>query len=492
MTLGDHKPGMCCHKHRDYYYIGNINHIDDKNVATIPGTQCFHSVRNTGKPGMIEVWASTCCCSKCMHGEFGPCPNEDLVLLFKWTCFYKNKWQKEKNIMLFENELFENHSAKYVKEKQSFQMKKKTRKTYKVIEEEEDSNFDSDLEFSDSDWEDNVPLLQYTDDWEENVPLVQSTDKWKKTVVASKSSLKFKTQNWLHEKPYVSSSQEREIFYSHDFKKSHNDNKEKGESKNCDNDNMLIISGIKPFTPSHRTKISPPKKFPKPFTSSYQTVKSGTSKLLTPRHHGFKSSTAKSLLKLTTSPGSIIRSSTPIRLSKSNTSSPRNFPLLSPIGREVITKNTDWDELYHKSLNCGNFVTLTKVVEQEHSKISPLPSFFVGDMSVTDDEKDTITMKYLQEIKDEPASKFKLHHPMCINTDGNCFMRSISRLVYGKGDRHLEIRCRIVLDCMKNIKNYTSHDYLMKEAVHIHKNCDHIGSYYCQYTPLDIGDRDLT
>ena len=130
-----------------------------------------------------------------------------------------------------------------------------------------------------------------------------------------------------------------------------------------------MILGIEPFTPIHHTKISPPKKIPKPFTSSYQTVKSSTPKPLTPRHHGFKSSTTRSLLKLTPSPGGIIRSSTPIRLSKINTSSPRNFPLLSPIGREVITKNTDWDELYHKILNCGNFATLTEVVELEHSKI---------------------------------------------------------------------------------------------------------------------------
>ena len=180
-----------------------------------------------------------------------------------------------------------------------------------------------------------------------------------------------------------------------------------------------MISGIEPFTPSQHTEISPPKRFPKPFTSSYQSVKSSTPKLLTPRHHGFKSSTAKTLLKLTPSPHGI-RSSTPIRLSKSTTSSPRNFPLLSPIVREVITKNTDLDELYHKILNCSNFTTLTKVVEQEHSKILPLPSFFVGDMSVTNDEKDTIAMKYLQEIlKDGSANKFKLHHPIHINTDGN-------------------------------------------------------------------------
>ena len=78
-----------------------------------------------------------------------------------------------------------------------------------------------------------------------------------------------------------------------------------------------------------------------------------------------------------------------------------------------------------------------------------------------------------QEIlKDEPAS-------ICINTDGNCFMRSISRLIYGNGDRHLKMRCCIVLDCVKNIKNYTSHDYLMREAVHMHKNCHHISSYCC-------------
>ena len=106
-------------------------------------------------------------------------------------------------------------------------MKKKMRKTQKVIEEEEDSDFNSDLEFSDSDWEDNVPLLQHTDDWEENVPLVQLTDKWKKTVIASKSS----DTNWLCKKPYVSCSQERKIFYSYDFEKLDNDNKEKGKVK---------------------------------------------------------------------------------------------------------------------------------------------------------------------------------------------------------------------------------------------------------------------
>ena len=64
-----------------------------------------------------------------------------------------------KNITLFENELLKNHSAMYVQQKQSFQMKKKMGKIHKVIEEEEDSDFQSDLEFSDSDWEDNVPLL---------------------------------------------------------------------------------------------------------------------------------------------------------------------------------------------------------------------------------------------------------------------------------------------------------------------------------------------
>ena len=156
------------------------------------------------------------------------------------------------------------------------------------------------------------------------------------------SSLKFKTQNRLCKKPYVSCSQEREIFYSYDLEKSDNDNKEKGESKSCDIDDTLMISGIEAFTPSHHTEISPPKRFPKLFTSSYQSVKSSTPKPLTPRHHGFKSNTTKTLLKLTPSSCGI-RSSTPIRLSKSTPSSPRNYPLLSPIVREVITKNTDWD-----------------------------------------------------------------------------------------------------------------------------------------------------
>ena len=79
LTLGVHKPGMCCHKHQDYCYIGNINCIDDKNDTIIPGTQSFHSARNTGKPGIIETWASTCFPSVCMV-------NLDLVPLRTLCC----------------------------------------------------------------------------------------------------------------------------------------------------------------------------------------------------------------------------------------------------------------------------------------------------------------------------------------------------------------------------------------------------------------------
>ena len=80
---------------------------------------------------------------------------------------------------------------------------------------------------------------------------------------------------------------------------------------------------------------------------------------------------------------------------------------------------------------------------------------------------------------------------MCIVSDGNCFCRSISQLVYRSEDHHVEIRCKIVIDSVLNYQNYTDHDYLMRCANHVYKNCSNIAGYYCCYSGVkNVGNRD--
>ena len=51
-------------------------------------------------------------------------------------------------------------------------------------------------------------------------------------------------------------------------------------------------------------------------------------------------------------------------------------------------------------------------------------------------------------------------YPIRTSPDGNCFFHAISRLVYGDGDRHAEMRVRCVVEGIRNGKRYTSEKYL--------------------------------
>ena len=77
--------------------------------------------------------------------------------------------------------------------------------------------------------------------------------------------------------------------------------------------------------------------------------------------------------------------------------------------------------------------------------------------------------------------------------DRNCFCRSISRLVFGSQEHHLQIRCRIVMDSVMKVVDYTDHNYLMRNCSHIHRRCSNIASYYCTYSGVkQVGNRDST
>ena len=133
---------------------------------------------------------------------------------------------------------------------------------------------------------------------------------------------------------------------------------------------------------------------------------------------------------------------------------------------------------------------MSKIIEEE-DKIPPLLPFF-GDYSVEYDRVDDISLRL---IPSDTPRKFKPHTYIPVKTiaDRNCFFCGISCLVYGLETKHLEMRCRIIIDCVINIAKYTNHDYLMRGAHHLHKCCTHIGAIYCNYSGVkDVGDRDMS
>ena len=53
------------------------------------------------------------------------------------------------------------------------------------------------------------------------------------------------------------------------------------------------------------------------------------------------------------------------------------------------------------------------------------------------------------------------------------------------------MHCRVVDDLVRYDNNYMSHEYLMRGTKHVHRNCFHIGAYYCTSSGIsNVGDRD--
>ena len=151
-----------------------------------------------------------------------------------------------------------------------------------------------------------------------------------------------------------------------------------------------------------------------------------------------------------------------------------------------------WINLQKEFMSCLTFKQLRKKIENQESNLPPLPQLF-GDYSVALDEVDIVAR--LLVPPDTPENfRSNDYVPVEVQGDGNCFFRALSRLVYGDEQYHLEMRCRIIMDCVKNIDKYTNHDYLMRGVpYHAHKKCPNIASIYCAYSGVgNVDDRDLT
>ena len=143
----------------------------------------------------------------------------------------------------------------------------------------------------------------------------------------------------------------------------------------------------------------------------------------------------------------------------------------------------NWDHLIREMWNCKTFEALSKLTCKS---LPPLPTQFAGHSFLGHDKRDTNAQKL---IPNDVNEKFKLHCPIEIIPDGNCFFRCLSRLVYGTQEHFNEMRCRIVIDSISNMNDYLNNDYLMRSAKHGHikknkcppVNAVNIASFYCVY-----------
>ena len=138
---------------------------------------------------------------------------------------------------------------------------------------------------------------------------------------------------------------------------------------------------------------------------------------------------------------------------------------LSPIPHITDSLNVfDWNAVHRKLLSCKSFHELKLFATNQLKKVPSLPERFVGDKSLSGDTIDKVAMTFFPA---DTPQQFLCHHPVITGMDGNCFCRSISRLVFGSQEHHLQLRCRIVMDSVKKVVDYTDHNYLMRNASHI-------------------------
>ena len=121
-------------------------------------------------------------------------------------------------------------------------------------------------------------------------------------------------------------------------------------------------------------------------------------------------------------------------------------------------RKLNWHHLHQKLLDCKMYDDLSFLCNQLVYIIPDIPDTYTGEFIIKNDRIDDTAVYFVP--RDIPQ-KFLLHHPVEILPDGKCFFRSLSWLVYGTEDKHIEMRSRIMIDSVVNLNNYTDHSYLM-------------------------------
>ena len=82
--------------------------------------------------------------------------------------------------------------------------------------------------------------------------------------------------------------------------------------------------------------------------------------------------------------------------------------------------------------------------------------------------------------------------PIYTKGDGNCFLYSLSQIVYGHEEHHIEMKVRVIVEAVRYMDYYVNHDYLCREYEFPYEREKHMGSIYCTYCTDYVQGMDVT
>ena len=132
-----------------------------------------------------------------------------------------------------------------------------------------------------------------------------------------------------------------------------------------------------------------------------------------------------------------------------------------------------WKEFQRKMLRYKNFAEIVQIVDS-----TKIPDISLQRKTTMQphDRQDKIAQFLLPQDVDENLV------PVMCKGDGNCFPRAISHLCFGTECRHRKIRCRMVIDAVKNISNHLNNEKLYTGAIDRLPNLD-IRNFYAYIVP---------
>ena len=130
-----------------------------------------------------------------------------------------------------------------------------------------------------------------------------------------------------------------------------------------------------------------------------------------------------------------------------------NQPVKTSCARKLFSTplvKKDFFDIVHKQLSqCKSFKQLQRVCEDLTPQIMPYPINI---------DKQTILKNRLHvdkhALQQLPQCKPQGLLPVLTIGDGNCMARAISTIVFGSGEHHKEIRCRIIHELVTLMKDY--------------------------------------
>ena len=119
---------------------------------------------------------------------------------------------------------------------------------------------------------------------------------------------------------------------------------------------------------------------------------------------------------------------------------------------ENVTNQEKHSQQCKPSNQREDYLSLKAITESE--TLSEIQSAFPFDYLLESDVVDDTALSFRPE--DAPVGFV----PVTVGSDGNCFPRCISRLIYGHENQHMEIRKRIVAEAVSNKHLYMDNDHL--------------------------------